>query len=148
MRISMMIGVACAGMLLAACSATQVADATKVSADAAAVVADLTTAEQQVQATGTFAPATLTEINTAIALVNSDIAALDASGASAATVTAILTDINSAIQTFGPLAPEITALIGVVGGPVPAATTAHAVRQGTVNSLQADLTLLHKDAGK
>lgn len=134
------------GALLAACSATQVASATQLATDAAAVYSDLSAAQQQLAANNTVSSSELSTINTAITKVNSDITAMNAAGASTATVTAIIADINTAIQDFGPLAPEITALIGVAGD-TPTATTATVVRQSTVNSLQADLSKWRSDAG-
>lgn len=135
------------GALLAACTASQVTSATALATDAAAVYADLTAAQQQLTTNGTVDATSLANINTAIAKVNTDITAMNAAGASTATVTAVLADINSAIQTFGPLAPEITALLTSAGtyGSAPVATH---VKQATVNSLHADLAMLHSVAGR
>jgi hypothetical protein len=129
--------------LAAGCTPSQIATTNTIAADAQAVVADLTSAEQQVQAQGISA-ASLATIETAIAKVNSDISNLGTATASTSTV---LTDIETAIAAIEPFAPEIAALIGTVAAPLPGTMEVQLVKPATLSSLQADLHVLKTDAG-
>jgi hypothetical protein len=135
-----------AGLLIlgiAGCTTAQVATTNTIAMDATAVVADLTSAEQQIQDGGTVSAASLATINAAIAQVNTDIAALSSTGNGST----VLTDIETAIGDIEPFAPEIAALIGTFAAPAPGTVHVHLVKPTTLVSLKSHLTQFKSDVG-
>lgn len=122
---------------LIGCTASQINTTNTIATDAAAVVADLTSAEAQLQTAG-VSSTDLAVVSNAIAKVNADIANLGTSAAGAST---ILTDINNVISEIEPFAPEIAALLGVVAAPAPGSVHLHLLKPATLSSLQADYSV-------
>lgn len=136
------------------CTNAQVAkvtsEASAVIKDAGTVVIDMQQAEQQIASSGSVPAAALTDINSSIALVQSDISLVSSSG-TAANINKVLTDVDTAVNKLAPYSPIIAEFAMVGTNTVTArryGAVAAPVTVRTGSAVVADVAALRAHAGR